>query len=235
MHGVRSLVRRAGAAQLLVQLALRRLRDLRRHRHQVPGRSGVDRPRRRPVDRRGRDRAVVGLPRRVLQARARRGRRRQRLLDRDPVEEAEGRAEEDRALRRGRQADDGSLQEPLRAPAFLRDEVRGCGAVGAASAHGDRLRSRFARPDRGLHAPRAVPCVRRAKAAAARGARGDDRRQEHLRGRRDVDHRFGRVSFKTVTLSERDRHDRRSARVQGSAQERLQFTMLDVGLDYLLR
>ena len=47
------------------------------------------------------------------------------------------------------------------------------------------IRSR-ARSDRGLHAPRAVPRVRR-RAAAARVARGDDRREEHLRGRRAVD------------------------------------------------
>ena len=88
VHALRPVVRRAGAAQLLVQLALRRVRDVRRPRHAVRGRPRADRPRRRPVDRRGRDRAVVGLPRRVLQAGARRGRRRVRLLDRHAVEEA---------------------------------------------------------------------------------------------------------------------------------------------------
>ena len=73
--------------------------SLRRPRHEVPGRSRAPRSRRRPLDRRRRDRAVVGVPRRVLQAGADRGRRRARLLHVDAVEEAEGRAEEDRALR----------------------------------------------------------------------------------------------------------------------------------------
>ena len=76
VHALRALVRGARAPQLLVQLALRRVRDLRRSRHEVPGRSRAARPRRRPLDRRRCDRAVVGIPRRVLQARAHVGRRR---------------------------------------------------------------------------------------------------------------------------------------------------------------
>ena len=44
---------------------------LRRARHTLPGRSRAGGPRRRPLDRRRRDRAVVGVPRRVLQAGAR--------------------------------------------------------------------------------------------------------------------------------------------------------------------
>ena len=67
VHALRAVVRGARAPQLLVQLALRRVRDVRRARHPLPGRPRAGRPRRRPLDRRGRDRAVVGLPRRVLQ------------------------------------------------------------------------------------------------------------------------------------------------------------------------
>ena len=44
---------------------------LRRHRHEVPSRSRAHRSRRRPLDRRRRDRTVVRVPRRVLQAGAR--------------------------------------------------------------------------------------------------------------------------------------------------------------------
>ena len=71
VHALRAVVRRARAAQLLVQLALRRVRRVRRARHQLPGRPRARRPRRRSLDRRRRDRAVVGLPRRVLRPGAR--------------------------------------------------------------------------------------------------------------------------------------------------------------------
>ena len=55
---VRQELRRAGAPQLLVQLALRRVRALRRPRHPVRGRPRAGRPQPRPVGRRGRHRAV---------------------------------------------------------------------------------------------------------------------------------------------------------------------------------
>ena len=83
--------------------------------------------------------------------------------------------------------------------------------------------------DRGLHAPGAVPGVR-GRAPAARVARGHDRRSQHLRSRRAVDHRLRVAFFKTVELSERDRLI--AERVFKEVLERLQF-MLDVGLDYL--
>ena len=51
------LVRGAGPPQLLVQLALRRLRDVRRPRHPLRGRPRADRPEPRPLARRGRHRA----------------------------------------------------------------------------------------------------------------------------------------------------------------------------------
>ena len=80
--------------------------------------------RRRPLDRRRRDRAVVGVPRRVLRAGARGGRRRVRLLDRHAVEEAE-----EAATRRSCSTAPAStqvtvsLQEPLRAPALVHHAV----------------------------------------------------------------------------------------------------------------
>ena len=58
VHPLRHLVRGAGAAQLLVQLALRRLPGVRRPRHPVRGRPRARRARTRTCHRRGRDRAV---------------------------------------------------------------------------------------------------------------------------------------------------------------------------------
>ena len=49
MHPLRAVVRRARAAQLLVQLAVRRVRALRRARHALRGRPRAGRPRRRPA------------------------------------------------------------------------------------------------------------------------------------------------------------------------------------------
>ena len=69
-------LRRARAAQLLVQLAVRRVRAVRRSRHPLRGRPRARHRRRRPLDRRRRDRAVDRVPRRVLRPGARRGRRR---------------------------------------------------------------------------------------------------------------------------------------------------------------
>ena len=68
-----------GAPQLLVQLALRRMCDVRRPRHDVRGRPRAGRARSRSVDRRRRDLAVAGRPHPVLPADARVGRRRARL------------------------------------------------------------------------------------------------------------------------------------------------------------
>ena len=56
VHVRRHLLRRAGAAQLLVQLAVRRVPDLRRPRHPARGRPGARSCPTRPVARRGRDR-----------------------------------------------------------------------------------------------------------------------------------------------------------------------------------
>ena len=79
---LRPELRRARAPQLLVQLAVRRVRALRRSRHAVRGGPGARDRRRRPLDRRRRDRAVERVPRRVLRPGARGGRRGVRLLHR---------------------------------------------------------------------------------------------------------------------------------------------------------
>ena len=59
-----AVVRRARAPQLLVQLALRRVRDVRRARHPVRGRPRAGRRRTPTCRRRGRDRAVGRRPQR---------------------------------------------------------------------------------------------------------------------------------------------------------------------------
>ena len=72
----RQVVRGARAPQLLVQLALRRVRALRRSRHGVRGRPRARRAQPRPHHRRGRDRAVVERAQPVLPPAARGGGRR---------------------------------------------------------------------------------------------------------------------------------------------------------------
>ena len=93
-------LRRAGAAQLLVQLAVRRVRDVRRPRHDVRGRPGAGRPRPRPVDHRRRDRAVAQRAHAVLHAHARGGRRDVRHRPRHAVAQAHRQAAEGRPARR---------------------------------------------------------------------------------------------------------------------------------------
>ena len=75
---VRAQLRRAGPPELLVQLALRRLRALRRARHPLRGRPRAGRPRPRPLRRPGRPRAVGHGPHPVLRPAARVGVRRLR-------------------------------------------------------------------------------------------------------------------------------------------------------------
>ena len=72
---LRHVVRGTGAPQLLVQLAVRRVRALRRPRHHVRGRPRVGRSEPRYLRGRGRDLAVVDGPHPVLQPHARSGRR----------------------------------------------------------------------------------------------------------------------------------------------------------------
>ena len=91
VHPLRAVVRGARAAQLLVQLAVRRVRAVRRARHRFEVDPELVVPDDDLQPRRRRDRAVVGLPQPVLRPRARGGRRRVRLHDRHAVEEARAR------------------------------------------------------------------------------------------------------------------------------------------------
>ena len=161
VHALRGLVRRARAAQLLVQLAVRRVRAVRRPRHPLRGRPRAPRPRRRPQPERRRDRAVVGVPQPLLRAGARSVASGVRLLHRHAVEEAEEEGQAGRPLRHRQDLGEGVVPQPLRTAALVHHAVRRRGAVARASPHrvGERPRPRA---DRGLHARGAV----RARAAA---------------------------------------------------------------------
>ena len=73
LHALRPLVRGARTAELLVQLAVRRVHDLRRARDAARGRPRARRPRRRPVRARRRPRPVGERHARVLEPRPRGG------------------------------------------------------------------------------------------------------------------------------------------------------------------
>ena len=92
VHVLRALVRRDGAAELLVQLAVRRVPHVRRPRHPARGRPRAGRPRPRPVRQRGRARAVGVRHARVLvpgpRGRRRGARHRPRRAVAQAVEEA---------------------------------------------------------------------------------------------------------------------------------------------------
>ena len=166
---VRSQLRRARAAQLLVQLAVRRVPDVRRPRHHVRDRPRARHPRPRPVDQRRRDRAVAGRPHPVLLADARRGRPGQRHRPRRAVVEAHGEAAEGPAARRLGQGHR-QVPEPLRTHPAVLHRVRGRDPVDQAAPRGLRERV-VARAVRGLHARGAVPRVRRAPGSSRRRSR----------------------------------------------------------------
>ena len=186
VHVRRALVRRAPAEELLVQLAVRRVPDLRRPRRPPRGRRGARRPRPRPVDRRGRARAVVERQGRVLGPGPGRRRGLARLLDEDPVEEAPEEGPRRRPVRLGR-GDLRQVQEPVRADPLVLDHVRGRGAGGRTPARRDRL-GEPARAARGVHARGPVPRVRRRPAAPGDPGR-HRRRPQHLAAHEPVDPR----------------------------------------------
>ncbi len=103
--------------QLLVQLALRRVRALRRARDALRGRSRARDRRRGPLDRRRGHRPVERVPRRVLRPCAGGDQRGVRLLDRHAVEEAEEGTAEGRAVRHRQDPGAGPVPEPLQADA----------------------------------------------------------------------------------------------------------------------
>ena len=114
LPGVRHELRRAGAAQLLVQLAVRRVRGVRRPRHDVRGRPRAGHPRPRSVDR-----TTARSPRGAAPTRSTSQRMLESVaevydIDLDaPWEHAHRQAAEGRAARRQGQPE-GQVQEPLR-------------------------------------------------------------------------------------------------------------------------
>ena len=179
--------RRARAAVVLVQLALRRVPGLHRPRHPQGGRPGTRRPRPRAQPGRGRGHAVVDRPdQRVLPAAAAGRRRHPRLRHRRPVGVAAGARAEGGAARAVR-AGARQLPQPLRPRPLLLRGLRGRGAVDRAALHRDRQRL-LAREVRGLHARGALPDLRGHAPQA-----GDPRRHRrgtlHRRGVGAVDRR----------------------------------------------
>ena len=163
LPGVRQSLRGAGAPQLLVQLAVRRVPDVRRPRHAVRG---------RPRAASSPTRTCRSAPGRIAPWRTARTQYFTRMLEavadairhrpRRAVAQAHRQAAEGHPARR-RRPGQGEVQEPLRAHAAVRHHVRGRHPVAAAPPRGRRERLE----------PRAVSrgtCGRcRARRAAAPG------------------------------------------------------------------
>ena len=133
LHPLRHQLRGAGPAQLLLQLALRRLPRLPRPRHALRGRPRARRARRHALVGRGCAGAVGRRPQRVLHRAPARRRRPRRLLLRQTLEVAQGKGQEARPLRDGRPGRARDLQEPLQPDPLLRGALRGHHPVAAAA------------------------------------------------------------------------------------------------------
>ena len=155
---------------------------------------------------------MVGVPQPLLRAGARVGRRGVRLLGRHAVEEAEEERQEGRAVRHRQDLGQGLVPQPLRPPALVhhrssRASSRGwSGATPSPRATGSREQIEGYM--------REVPCPACGGAPAAGVARGHDRRQEHLRGRRALDPQGGGVPRLARAVRARP-HDRRAGREGG--------------------
>ena len=186
----RHLVRRAGAPELLVQLAVRRVPDVRRPGHPAGGRPRADRAGPDAVARRGRGQRVGRPGRRLLGGAAEGGGRRRRVLGRHAVGEAAEGGPRDDPLRH-RRVREGQLPEPVRAAALLHHDVRGRHHEHRAPPRRGRVRH-GPRPPRAVHARGGVPRVQ-GRPAQARVAGGDDRRVQHLGADQQVDRRRSQV------------------------------------------
>ncbi len=131
-------------------------------------------------------------------------------------------------LRRAGQAGHGQVQEPLRAPAFVLDQVRRRDPVGRAPAHRVGVRP-GARGHRGLHAPRAVPRRARARGCGPRRSRS---RSATRTSTRSASCRSATARRSSARSSSASAIGMIAERVFKEVIERLQF-LLDVGLDYL--
>ena len=174
LPAVRHVVRRAGAAQLLVQLALRRVRALRRARHDasrsIPSWSSPT-----PTCRstRARSRRGRGAARSTSTGCSRRSPTSYGIdLDTPWTKLHARRSRRSCSTAPASSKVHGQVQEPLRPQRSYTTQLRGRDPVARAPPH--RRRERLgARADRGLHARGAVPRVRRrpAQAGVARGHR----------------------------------------------------------------
>ena len=207
MLEVRHLDPRAGAADLLLQLAPRRLRALPRARLPARYRPRAGRPRPDPVARRGGAAALEPRRHRLLAAADRRRRRGLRRRPRQTVVEAEALGARDLPLRHRRRAPPGHLHQPLRAPPLLPGPLRGDRQSAAAPLRKDRLGDQ-PRADRGLHGRAALPRLR-GGAAAAGEPRGEGGRHQHRRVHRDVG--AGRGELDRGAGDDRDRAGDRAA------------------------
>ena len=179
LHPLRHQLRGAGTAQLLLQLALRRLPGLPGSRHEVRGRSRARRARRLAVLGRGCAGTLGRGPQRVLhRAAAGRGRVR-RVLVRRSVEVAQGEGQEADPLRDGQQGGARHLQEPVQPHPLLRGPLRGDHPVAAATPRRVGV-GLVARADRAVHARGRLPRVQRCT-AEARVPGGHRRGAQHLR------------------------------------------------------
>ena len=144
MHVLRALLRRVGAAQLLVQLSVRRLHNVRRTRDTLGGRSRARRPGLGAVRQR-RGHRTLGAPQSRVLVPGPPGRGRgARLRPRHTLEEAheEGTRHPPRGLGR---VDLRQVQEPVREAARVLDHVRGHPAQHRTTAPRDGVRCRSAR------------------------------------------------------------------------------------------
>ena len=191
---------RPRAAHVLLQLALRRLPRVHRHRDQEGGRPGPGGPGPRAEPRRRRHRPVGGRPvRGVLRPAAGGSGLRRRVPDGRPVAPAVRGGAEGRAAR-----DDGPgarpLPEPVRPRAVVLRELRRCHPVPRPPSGPDGLGVR-AGEVRGLHARRAVPGLQGRTAQA----RGPGRDAGAPRAGRQVDRRgLGDVGGRLLGVPRRD-------------------------------
>ena len=185
--------RRARAALVLVQLAVRRLPGLHRPRHPQGGRPGAGRPRPGAVAGRRRDRAVGHrADQRVLPAAAAGRRRRGRLRPATPRgSELPARARRRPSCTAPDEQVHVSYRNRYGRDRVLLRQLRGRRAVDRAPLRRDRQRL-LAGEVRGLHARGAVPGLR-GHPAQAGDPRGHRRRPVDRRGVRAVDRRGGRA------------------------------------------
>ena len=218
---------RARAADLLLQLAARRVPALHR-----AGLADGDRPRARrarpvAVDRRGRAGAVGELDVAVLRADHPGASPSKYGIDLEaPWESLDEDVQRPLPQRHQRRPHRGLLPQPLRAQALVRDALRGHRPQPRAPLPRDRLRAR-AREDRGVHVAAAVPGVQ-GRAAEARVARGAGRRRRHPRAHRAERQARAAVAGRRAALGDRAPHraadparDRRAPALPGQRRHRL--------------